>query len=410
MAACTTTREDEPVPSTDSTDPMQFRPMSEAQHEAQGAPARYAEPTRAPLQQGFMVSCWKAFGYGNQHVVMDSYNVEYKTSGTAWDGTERPYWDYTTVPGQYERFWDYSNFPYRFHAVSPYPAGPNSITLGDASLTIEAPYRMQTSLNGMVTPSDREAEPFLAAQVQRDLEGKDFDLLATDHDKRQINSSSTSKNRYVALPFHHLNSKVRFGIYTTSLWATANPLYIEGLSIKVVSPNFVTSATGYSATLSDRSLPGSLLGDRISESYTWYRGSGNSGFTSPTYDNTCSKELLHFDGGKEVTDNDLSLHQGRSSAYWLQCPDGIMQIPQPGVSMQLSLSLYKMDGTHYKTFSDVPIKLQDSGETHFDWISGYQHTYYLIISGIDEKLEFTFTATLTPWENVSGSLSTDLEQ
>lgn len=396
LAACTTKRIDEPEPSTDSTDPMLFRSMSEVQQDAQGAPARNAELTRsALLQQGFMVSCWKAFGYGNEHVVMDRYNVEYKTSGTAWDGTVRPYWDYTTVPGQYERFWDYSNFPYRFHAVTPYPTNTGDITFDNRSLTISAPYRMQTSLNGLVTPTD--AEPYMLAQLQRGLDGVDNDLLATSPEKRIVNSTSTSKNRYVALPFHHLNSKVRFGVYTTSLWATDNPLYIEDLSIKVVSPGFVKDATGYQAAMA-------------SAADSWYIGSGNSGFTGCSYDNTCSLELLHFDGGKDVADNDMSLHQGRSSAYWLQCPDGIMQIPQVGVSMQLSLTLYKMDGTPYKTFSDVPIKLQDSDDTRFDWKSGYQYTYYLIISGIDEKLEFTFTATLTPWEDVSGSLSTDLEQ
>lgn len=388
---------------------MQFRSVAETQQDISGAPERYPDVTRAPLTQGFMVSCWKAYGYGNQHIVMEDYNVEYKTSGTAWDGTQRPYWDYTTVPGQYQRFWDYSNFPYRFHAITPYPADPNSITLGDVSLSIPASYSMQTVLNGMVTPSDRSAEPYMVAQVQRGLSGEDTDLLATDETKRTINSSSTTRNRYVALPFHHLNSKIRFGIYTTSLWATDNPLYINNLSIHVSSPNFVTTATGYEATLSNKSLPGSIQ-DNLSESYTWYRRSGNSGFTGLEYDNS-NIELLHFDGGVEITDNDLSLHQGRASAYWLQCPEGIMQIPQRGVSMTVSFNLYRRDdGSLYKTFSNVPIRLEGTNETHYDWISGYMHTYYLIINGIEEQLEITFTATLTPWEDISGSLSTDLEQ
>lgn len=359
---------------------------SEQEHQTRAAQA---------LTTGFCVSTYKAYGLAQQFTVMDAYNVEYKTTGTAWDGNIRPYWDYTQVKGQYEKYWDYSAFPYRFHSVAPYPQNSSAVKISDKKLTIKADYKMQTSLNGMVTPTD--AEPYIVAQVQRNSNGRDYDQFVG----REINSGSYTANRYVELPFHHLNSKVRFGIYSTSPWTTANPLYIEGLTISVYSPNFVTQASSYTSN-------GTNLGGMEN---SWYIANGNSGFAGLTKvpSSTTHTELLRFDGGKEVSDNDLSLHQGRSSAFWLQCQQGLMQIPQEHVTLCVSFNLRRMDGTLYKAFNDIPIKMED-GTRQYDWLSGYIHTYYLIIGDIDEKLELTFTATLTPWEDVSGSLSTDLEQ
>lgn len=360
------------------------------------------------LTTDFVVSTYKAYNTPNQYPVMTDYHVEYKTSGTAWDGNVRPYWDYTKVTGQYEKYWDYSAFPYRFHAVAPYPTNPAHVTFNDKALTINAPYSMQTSLNGMVTPTDRVAEPYLAAQLQRNPDGRDYDLLSTNH-PLEINTGSQARNRYVALPFHHLNSKVRFGIYSTTPWTTANPLYIEGLTIRAYSPNFVTAATGYTATGTTAPGAATVLGSSASE-YSWYLATGNSGFTNLVFSSSAAETpLLRFDGGKEVTDNDLSLHQGRSSAYWLQCKDGLMQIPQENVTLCVSFNLNRMDGTLYKSYNDIPIQLAD-GTRHYNWLSGYLHTYYLIIGGIEDNLEITFTATLTPWEDITGSLTTDLEQ
>ena len=86
-----------------------------------------------------------------------------------------------------------------------------------------------------------------------------------------------------------------------------------------------------------------------------------------------------------------------------------MQIPQDGVKMTVSLKLLTADKTDYKTLVDIPIKLDDNTDV-FNWKPGYIYTYYLVIGGIPEKLEIEFTCTLTPWEDISGSLSTDLEQ
>lgn len=353
-----------------------------------------------PLTSGFMVSTFKHYDTPQQFTVMERYNVEYKTSGTAWDGNVRPYWDYTGVDGQYEKFWDYSAFPYRFNAVSPYPADPSDVILTDKQLHLQnATYKMQTVHNGLVSPENAAAEPFLVAQVQRNADGKDFDYMATSIGKdpygpKEINATSYARNRYVALPFHHLNSKVRFGIYCTAPWVTAHPLYIEGLTVRVVSTNFATQATGYSAS-----------------GNTWYNGTEHSGFENVVKVNDSQlPQLLRFDGGKEVADNDLSLHQGHASAYWLQCPDGIMQIPQHDVELRVSLRLMRMDNDElYKEFTDVLIRMED-GTTRYNWLSGFVNTYYLVIGEIQDELEIEFTCSLLPWEDVGGSLSTDLEQ
>lgn len=358
--------------------------------------------TRAAyLKDDFIVSTYKSYKLSDQQTVMDKYRVNHTTTGTDWDGNVQDNWNYVGVDGQIERFWDYSSFPYRFNAVAPYPADKSKIVLSDAQLEINAPYKMQTLADGVKTnPVDRDAEPFWLAQVQRATDGKDKDIIA---DSEIINSSSsTTLNRYVALPFHHLNSKVRFAIYTTSPWATAHPMYIENLSLKVVSADFVSGAGKYTAS-----------GD------SWYIGTGTSGFTDLTKATSTGTELLHYSGvdadNKPLAGNDLSKWQSKATAFWFECKEGLMQIPQDGVKMTLSMNLYLLDGEDVLQLplQDVPVKLSIEGETpteYHQWKSGYIYTYYLVLENVGEKLEITFTATLTPWEDLSGSLETDLEQ
>lgn len=360
-----------------------------AQHENLNAPATKA----TPLTTGFLVDTYKAWGTSDQYPVMSNYRVEYKTSGSDWNGNVVHYWDYACVEGQFLKFWDFSSFPYRFNAVAPCPANASEASVQGNRLTISKPYKMQTSINGMVLPAD--AEPFTVAQVVRNNDGRDYDVMALN---REINMGSTLRNREVALPFHHINSKVRFGIYCTAPWASANHLYIEDLSIRVASAGFVTEAAGYVAN-----------GDAAADK-SWYIGTGNSGFNGlTTSSSTPTLELLRFSGGRDIEGNDMQQHQGQTSAFWLQCRDGIMQIPQENVSILVSLKLMNADGSTYKEFTDVPIAMAD-GTLQYDWISGYIHTYYLVIGEVENKLDIKFTATLTPWEDVGASLSTDLEQ
>lgn len=377
-----------------STDLMRFTITKESQ----------AAGTRAsqPLTSGFMVSCYKHYASPNQQTVMPQYEVRYHVSGDAWNGRAYSYWTYDDVPDQYLRYWDYSAFPYRFHAIAPYPANPEGFTLSDQTLKIAAPYYAQTCHNGMITPADNVAEPHLIAQLQRNTNGKDQDLLQSGPTKTTINNTSTTKSRDVWMPFHHLNSKIRFGIYHTTAWLTANKTYIENMQISVISPSFATQATGYQASGTD----------------TWRIDTGNSGFTGVTTvpsSLTTIHPIFRFDGGEAVEGNDLREKQTKQSAYFMQCPGGMMQIPQEGVQMIVSFDLMREDGTLYKRFENVPIRLErddQPGEYQYtyDWRSGFIYTYYLIIGEIEDGLEITFTATLTPWEDVTGSLSTDLEQ
>lgn len=367
--------------------------------------------TRAAyLQSDFMVSAYKSFKQINQQEVMNTYHVAHSTTGTDWDGNVTHRWNYVGVDGQIERYWDYNSFPYRFNAVAPYPSDKSKITLTDTQLTINEPYKMQTWSDGVKTNSDdRVAEPYWVAQVQRATDGKDTDIITG---KQITNASgSSSLNRYVALPFHHLNSKVRFAIYTTSSWATAHPMYVKDLSIKVVSADFVTEAAQYT------------VAGGSTDNYSWYRGTNTSGFTGLTKAPAVGTELLHYSGVQPndpttpLAGNDLSQWQNQATAFWFdsQVKAGLMQIPQEGVKMEVSMDLMLIDGDDVLVvpFRNLPVRLVIDGQEPTElnhWKSGNIYTYYLIIDNVGEKLEIHFTATLTPWEDLSGSLVTDLEQ
>ena len=377
---------------TNGTDPMKFTCQVTDDVQQSGS-------TRAskPLTSGFMVSTYKSYAESTQQTVMDRYTVEYFTTGTAWDGTSRPYWDYTKVSGQIQRYWDYSHYPYRFHAIAPCPPNKSDFTLSSTEVKIPARYSSQNCTDGSVTPADNVAEPYLLSQVHRAADGKDTDILAQDPSHPEINTSSSTLNREVQMPFHHLNSKVRFAVYSLSPWVSANSLYVKDLTVKVSSTNFVTSASGFQATCDGTS--------------NWRPSSSPYGFTGLTKDDT-HPVLLSYTGvdsnGDPLPDNNLSENQTQRTANFLQCPNGMMQLPQDGVEMKVSLKLIKPDQTVYQELTDVSIKLD--GESKFDWNSGYIYTYYLVISGIADKLSIDFTCTLTPWEDITGSLSTDLEQ
>ena len=393
MCACAT---DTIVKEEDDDTPESFDPMNFTCQIQDDVPTTATRATA--LTTGFMVSTYKSYALTDkQQTVMDRYTVEYKTSGTAWDGNVRPYWDYTQVSGQIQRYWDFSNFPYRFHAVAPCPADKSAVKLTDKEVRLDKGYSYQTVTDGVVSPSNADAEPYMLAQVHRAADGVDTDILAQDDQHRNINTSSTSLNREVKMPFHHLNSKVRFAVYCLSPWVTANYLYVKDLTVNVTSSDFVTSASGFEAT--------------CTESSSWRPDVSPFGFTGLTKA-ASSSTLLSYSGmsnGTPLQDNDLRENQTQKTANFLQCKDGIMQIPQDGVKMTVSLKLLKANHNDYKILADIPIKLDDNTDV-FNWKPGYIYTYYLVIGGILDKLEIEFTCTLTPWEDITGSLSTDLEQ
>ena len=92
LTACTSdsTIQEEDV--DDGSVPMQF---SQA---VMSAPVRRAASTNY-LTQGFLVSCWKGFDSAKQQVVMDKYEVKYKTD--PWANLSK--WDYVGLCGFYCR-------------------------------------------------------------------------------------------------------------------------------------------------------------------------------------------------------------------------------------------------------------------------------------------------------------------
>lgn len=393
LAACVSDRTlEEERDITESNDPMRFSGI--------GMDEEQQHNTRAsqPLTTGFAVSAYKNYKAPGQQTVMQDYRVDYRVDG--WNNNSL--WEYADVQGynemQFLKYWDYSNYPYRFHAIAPCPERQSDFVLSDRSLNIKAPYYYQTCADGLVTtrdasqqPTAEKAEPYMISQVQRNIDGTDRDIF----DGRAINTATTTRNREVWMPFHHLNSKIRFGIYSLADWATDVHLNVEDLVIKVTSPNFATTATGYAATLTTDE--------------TWKVVPGYSGFTGVTTATPpLTTQLFTFRGGSAVPGNDLHECQSQKTAYMLECVDGFMQIPQENVQMTVSLKL-TANGLLYQQFDDVPVHLED-GTDHFKWYTGTLHTYYIVIGNTNDKLQIFFTATLAPWEDISGQLETDLEK
>ncbi|MBQ6055042.1 MAG: fimbrillin family protein [Prevotella sp.] len=358
--------------------PMQF---SQA---AINSPATRADDTSHNLEQGFLVSCWKAFGKDKQQVVMDKYEVKYKQD--LWNNSSR--WDYVTSSSrtfykdQYLRYWDFSNMPYRFHAISPCPADNeiDNFTLSDDNLTMptSAIYKSETMVDGAIVGG---AEPYYVAQVSCTKESNDFDydLLNNNAQINKSNDGHTSGlSRYVALPFHHITSKVRFGIYST------NGASFKLSNIKITAQSdegFITAANGYTANLSTANM---LSGQ----------------FTRTTAQ--LSEYVLLTDGSGT---NEFSKYNASSNPYWFQCENGLLQIPQQKVKLLLS---FDINDTPY---SDIPIAVK-SGETTIDsftWESNKIYTYLINISDL-KPLTIEFSAELAPWTEVTGSISTDLEK
>lgn len=396
-----------------STDPLSFEGgsvLDDAQTKASSS-----------LQSDFVVSTYKNYGATDwnpsQNTVMDRFYVKYSVSGNAWDGVVISKWNYINInnpwtgKAQEEKFWDYSGFPYRFHAVAPANGNTldkNQITkLSQNELGINAPFRAQTfnapasadaslltKASTTTAPGDKDAEPYLVAQVSRNNNGEDQDLIKGV----QINTTGTSRNRRVALPFHHLNSSVRFGVYTKSLYQTSQHDYISDMVIWV--EKLATSATSYKAYGQD----------------SWVSDYGFSGFQGITVQD--NQTILTFNPSpvsgvapRSYADNDLSLHQGKASAYWLECPEGIMQLPQNGLKLHVRLTVRNESGEEHFYFHDYEIQKGDNDIDPTHWMAGYMHTYYLCLTLDDEGLPIMIvTATLAPWEDVSGSLNTGLEK
>ena len=196
----------------------------------------------------------------------------------------------------------------------------------------------------------------------------------------------TSSGRTVALPFHHLTSRVRFAIYTTVSSCPAL-LFIRNVTISASSASgFITGAVSYEATLTSGK--------------NFMQGTFESPTKAGANVETTLLTLL-TDGTTSTTFAEPYLHQyvGKDKAYFFECKNGLMQLPQTGVKLSVDLRI----GSHRYTF---PLKV--GSEDTFTWEPNKLYTYYIVVSNIDPFM-IHFTASLTDWEDVKGSFSVDLE-
>lgn len=401
--------------------------------------------TQQPLEAGFLVSTYKLYGAATQQMVMDRYEASYLTTnnyhGSKWNTVGKagaaPDYFYQT---QYERYWDLSAFPYRFHAITPCPKtadNSNIITgfeLSDQELSIpgkyEDPegtykyitYQSQSVSDGVVSPSYVE-DPYMIAQVERATDGTDWDLLQPQFDangnvtatKTQITSASNTLTRQVPLRFHHINSKVRFGIYTTVTNFPAEALTISNVTITAKSAQepykkFLVSANGFESTLSE-SNPSD------EENNFFDKGKYNDPDRETSYDlvknttrtadlkNATSRDKAYFfdipstkvgekADGTPIYDN-ITTESGTVT------PGGLLQIPQKGVKLYVE---FDINNEHYS------FQLEVNGNTEFDWRASCRYTYYIVVKHL-VPFEIAFTATIEPWVTVTSSkIDTDLEQ
>ena len=401
LTACTadSTIQEEDV--VDESAPMQFS-------QAAVTTAVTRAGSSHALKSGFLVSCFKGLGegvYNHPQVVMDNYEVLY--SSNDWAGVSK--WDYvgTTTNGYYkkqvQRYWDISSFPYQFYAVAPCPSHTDisSFVLTNTTFSMpeSAKYSYQTCNNGVVSGG---LDPYSIAQVQC----SDMD---NTHDKDLINGNTivksgatTSYDRYVALPFHHLTSIVRFLLYNNYKKELPATLTLTNLQIKAASDNFVMAGDSYSADLTKTDM---------------LHGS----FTNSTYATDVQKVLLQTDATKIC---DMKVAVDRDHAYDCENPAGLLQIPQQNVKLTISFDVigvkYKEDFTN--TTNGGKITYTKANETvHYEnvpigdsngLVSWAPNTIYTYVIKVNEfyPLSIDFTAELTPWSDVEGTINTNLEQ
>lgn len=401
---------------TQSTDPMRFSGINN-----QNQVTRTDPNIPNMLKDNFMVSTYKNFGAANQQTVMSMYEVNYEDYNSVYGPVS---WNYISSESghqfyqeQFEKYWDFSAFPYRFFAVSPAPIQDGALSPGfiltDQRLTIPMRYKYQTCTNGRTSPG---AEPCLVAEVVRSTTGQDFDLLDAEIDgtsPKEINTSSQTKNRTVALPFHHLNSKVRFCIYCPNLGEGGEEHEVTNVKIKVSSPDFITSAA-YDALLDD--------------SHSVMSGK----FTDPSYEDdvllTIEEDYEPYQSGHNLY-YDTSIGQSMVK-YYFECPNGMWQIPQENVKLSITFTVQgRFDETTYDpavlnidydggftTFNDVPIVLKETNQDTYTWEKNTFYTYSIIlgpfipaestypVGGDGKEQPIWFTCVLGEWDNVESEV------
>ena len=426
LASCSSDTTITDIPDYVEQDPLTFSVASSSTSVSRAASHE--------LEQGFLVSTYKLYGEASQQKVMDRYEASYDKTpyhGSKWNTVGEagvaPDYFYQT---QYERYWDLSAFPYRFHAITPCPKtadNSNIITgfeLSDQKLTIpklnSTIYQSQSSKDGVITP-EYVPDPYLIAQVQRDADGKDWDLLQpvfnadgdlTSHKTQIVGSGSTERTRAVPLVFHHINSKVRFAIFADVDAFPAEPLTIKNVTITATNPDgpwgeFIYKVQGFISSLSGSDVSFFDIidyGDTKTDDDPVVLLKN----TSKTYDLRDAFDRAHAyffdipstivgykDGGSTPVYDDIYNSSG------IKTPGGLLQIPQKGVELYVE---FDINNEHYS------FQLEVNGKKTFDWRASCRYTYYIVVKHL-VPFEIAFTATIEPWVTVTSSnINTDLEQ
>lgn len=432
MAGCSSDSTVTPIEDYVEQQPMSF---SIATHDEGTFLSR---ATQQPLEAGFLVSTYKLYGAATQQTVMDRYEASYdKTTyhGSKWntvgEAGAAPDYFYQT---QYERYWDLSAFPYRFHAITPCPKtadNSNIITgfeLSDKKLTIpkltSTIYQSQSSKDGVITP-DYVPDPYLIAQVQRDADGKDWDMLQpvfnadgdiTSHKTQIVGTGITERTRAVPLVFHHINSKVRFAIFADVDAFPAEPLTIKNVTITATNPDgpwgefiykvqgFISSLSGSDVSFFDNIDYGDTKTDddpvvllkNISKTYDLRDAFDRA---HAYFFDIPSTIVGYKDGGSTPVYDDIFNSSG------IKTPGGMLQIPQNGVKLFVE---FDINNEHY-SFQFETKKSNGTTQSVFNWRASCRYTYYIVVTHL-KPFEITFTSTIEPWVVVKSSeIGTDLE-
>lgn len=445
LASCSSDTTITDIPDYEEHDPLTFSVAASSTSVSRAASHE--------LEQGFLVSTYKLYGAASQQqTVMDRYEALYEVAGSYPGYTSK--WNTVGTAGtdpenslyqtQYERYWDLSAFPYRFHAITPCPKQTSAnalitdFELSDKKLTIPGnyqdpegtykyiSYQSQSVTDGVVSPSYVE-DPYMIAQVERDANGTDWDLLQPQFDangnvtatKTQITSASNTLTRQVPLRFHHINSKVRFGIYTTVSYFPVEALDIKNVRITAKNPKtqwkkFITQAAEFSATIKGVAVTDNFFDDtdNFFDKGKYLSSDGSTEATliyNPTkkFDlkNATSRNKAYFfdipstkvgekADGTPIYDNIVN-------ESGITTPGGLLQIPQKGVELFVE---FDINNEHYS------FQLEVNGKKTFDWRASCRYTYYIVVKHL-VPFEIAFTATIEPWVTVTSSnIDTDLEQ
>lgn len=440
LASCSSDTTITDIPDYEEHDPLTFSVASSSTSVSRAASHE--------LEQGFLVSTYKLYGAASQQTVMDCYEALYNIgslyNGSKWNtvGTAGSDPATTLYQTQYERYWDLSAFPYRFHAITPCPkqASVNALItdfeLSDTKLTIPGTYtdggstkyilyQSQTAKDGVADP-EYIPDPYMIAQVERIYDAqnntyRDWDLLQPkftangDIDSRKTEIGSGSATRQVPLRFHHINSKVRFGIYTTVTNFPAEALTISNVTITAKSAQepykkFLVSANGFESTLSE-SNPSDEENNFFDKGKyndpdreTSYDLVKNTTKTADLKDATSRDKAYFFDIPStkvgEKTDG-TPIYDDITTESGTVTPGGLLQIPQKGVELFVE---FDINNEHYS------FQLEVNGKKTFDWRASCRYTYYIVVKHL-VPFEIAFTATIEPWVTVTSSnINTDLEQ